>query len=278
MIKKIHKLKIIGTLTLILIALLIGQTFAAYYSISARPWAEDQNIYEILVDDFVVVRYRTIPNGYTAWERTKIILERLNSISTEGDLATGPIVAGKMNGYDVVLVNNKLLLTVTNIDSEANYMSTENLANIWARHFRESLEFLEAPKVSTQSFQQDEVKMLQLINEERAKEGKKPLVMDEELVKLARMKSQDMIENNYFSHTSPTYGSPFDMMKKYGVSYRTAGENLAGNQTVEKAHVALMNSPGHRANIMNDNFTHVGIGIVKGGVYGVMYTQMFIGK
>ncbi|MBY6277600.1 CAP domain-containing protein, partial [Symbiobacterium thermophilum] len=68
------------------------------------------------------------------------------------------------------------------------------------------------------------------------------------------------------------------MMKAYGVSYRTAGENIAGNQSVQAAHTALMNSSGHRANILNASYTHVGIGIVEGGPYGMMFTQMFVGR
>ena len=97
------------------------------------------------------------------------------------------------------------------------------------------------------------------------------------LVDISRKKSKDMIDKNYFGHTSPTYGSPFDALKNNGVSYRYAGENLAGAPTVERAHSGLMNSPGHRANILNPNFTHVGIGIVDGGPYGNLYTQTFIG-
>ncbi|MFZ5945319.1 MAG: stalk domain-containing protein [Bacillota bacterium] len=121
-----------------------------------------------------------------------------------------------------------------------------------------------------------EVQMLELVNEEREKAGLEPLVMEARLVDLARLKSLDMIEKNYFNHTSPTYGDPFAMMEKYGVEYWLAGENLAGNSSVAGAHEALMNSPGHRANILKPDFTHVGIGIVKGGPYGIMFTQMFI--
>ncbi|MFO7273659.1 MAG: CAP domain-containing protein [Bacillota bacterium] len=123
-----------------------------------------------------------------------------------------------------------------------------------------------------------EQQMLNLINQERAKAGLQPLKADAQLTQLARMKSQDMINKGYFSHNSPTYGSPFDMMKAYGVTYRTAGENIAGNQSVQAAHTALMNSSGHRANILNPNYTHVGIGIVEGGPYGMMFTQMFVGR
>jgi uncharacterized YkwD family protein len=123
---------------------------------------------------------------------------------------------------------------------------------------------------------QDEQKMINLVNQERQRNGLKPLEVDYQLVQLARMKSQDMVDKNYFSHQSPTYGSPFDMMKNAGVRYRWAGENIAGAGSVDRAHTSLMNSPGHRANILNTNFTH--IGIVYGGPYGMMFTQMFIGK
>jgi uncharacterized YkwD family protein len=123
----------------------------------------------------------------------------------------------------------------------------------------------------------DENKMLELVNAERRKAGLKPLENDMRLVDLSRKKSKDMIDNNYFSHTSPTYGTPFDALKNNGITYRYAGENLAGAPTVERAHTGLMNSPGHRANILSPNFTHIGIGIVDGGPYGKMYTQTFIG-
>lgn len=123
-----------------------------------------------------------------------------------------------------------------------------------------------------------EQQMLNLVNQERTSRGLAALKADLELTRLARLKSQDMINLNYFAHQSPTYGSPFDMMRAAGISYRTAGENLAGASSVERAHNALMNSPGHRANILNSSFTHVGIGAVSGGPYGMMFTQMFVGR
>jgi len=123
----------------------------------------------------------------------------------------------------------------------------------------------------------EEQEMLNLVNQERTKAGLKPLTVDMRLVKLARMKSQDMIAKKYFGHQSPTYGSPFDMMKREGITYKTAGENLAGASAVKRAHDLLMQSEGHRRNILNPSFTHIGIGIVKGGPYGMMFTQMFIG-
>jgi len=123
-----------------------------------------------------------------------------------------------------------------------------------------------------------EQKMVTLVNQERTKAGLQTLKVDNTLVELARKKSQDMIDKNYFGHTSPTYGSPFEMMKNAGVSYYTAGENLAGAGSVESAHASLMASSGHRANILNARYNHFGVGIAVGGPYGNMFTQLFIGK
>ncbi|HBG23304.1 MAG TPA: hypothetical protein DDW83_08660 [Peptococcaceae bacterium] len=133
------------------------------------------------------------------------------------------------------------------------------------------------PEPAPSSMSQYEQQMVNLVNQERQQAGLKPLTVDSRLVNLARLKSQDMINKNYFNHQSPTYGSPFDMMKNAGVTYRWAGENIAGAGGVDRAHNGLMNSEGHRANILNSNFTHIGIGIVPGGPYGMMFTQMFIG-
>jgi len=121
-----------------------------------------------------------------------------------------------------------------------------------------------------------EQQVVELTNQERAKNGLPALKLDVELSKVARDKSKDMQTKNYFSHTSPTYGSPFDMMKAYGISYKSAGENIAmGQRSPEEVVQAWMNSQGHRENIMNPNFTHIGVGHVATGNY---WTQMFIGK
>ncbi len=123
-----------------------------------------------------------------------------------------------------------------------------------------------------------EQRMLELVNSERTKNGLSALKVDLEVTRVARIKSQDMVDNNYFSHYSPTYGSPFDMMKSFGINYLHAGENIAANSSVEKAHTALMNSSGHRKNILSPDFTHIGIGIKTSDKYGLMFTQMFISK
>jgi uncharacterized YkwD family protein/spore coat assembly protein SafA len=121
-----------------------------------------------------------------------------------------------------------------------------------------------------------EQQVLTIVNQERAKAGLKPLQMDWELQRVARTKSCDMAQKGYFSHQSPTYGSPFDMMKQFGISYRTAGENIAqGQRTPSEVMNAWMNSSGHRANILKGDFTHIGVGYCQQGNH---WTQMFIGK
>lgn len=121
-------------------------------------------------------------------------------------------------------------------------------------------------------FEQDVVR---LVNQHRVKNGLKPLSANWELSRVARYKSQDMVDNRYFSHTSPTYGTPFQMIRAFGLSYRTAGENIAYGQKTPRAVVdAWMNSGGHRANILNESYTQIGVGYVSKGHY---WTQMFIG-
>ena len=118
-----------------------------------------------------------------------------------------------------------------------------------------------------------------LVNQERSKYGLKPLKLNWELSRVARYKSQDMIDKNYFSHTSPTYGSPFTMMKNFGISYRAAGENIAaGQKTPQEVMNAWMNSEGHRKNILSSQYTEIGVGYAKGGTNGHYWTQMFISK
>ena len=132
-----------------------------------------------------------------------------------------------------------------------------------------------APQVGLNADQQ---LMLDLINQERFKVGVAPLKIDAQLQKMAQVKSDEMVAKSYFSHTSPTYGSPFEMMKKFGITYSTAGVNIAGNSSVEGAHKALMNSPGHKENILKSSFNYVGIGITPSPTYGKVFCQAFIGR
>jgi len=136
---------------------------------------------------------------------------------------------------------------------------------------------LQIPNISqTKGIEQQ---VVDLVNKERAKQGIAPCKLNWELSRVARTKSQDMVNKNYFSHQSPTYGSPFQMMKQFGIQFRTAGENIAsGQQTPAAVMQSWMNSQGHRENIMNPSFDEIGVGYVKGGQYGHMWTQQFIGN
>jgi uncharacterized YkwD family protein len=118
-----------------------------------------------------------------------------------------------------------------------------------------------------------ESQVVDLVNEERGKAGLKFLNMRDDLNKVAETKSQDMVNKGYFSHQSPTYGSPFDMLKQFGISYRTAGENIAqGQRTPGEVVGAWMKSPGHRQNILNPQFDSIGVGEVN-----KTWTQVFTG-
>lgn len=121
--------------------------------------------------------------------------------------------------------------------------------------------------------------VLKLVNEERAKQGLKSLTLSSNLTSIANTKAKDMAVNNYFDHTSPTYGTPFQTLQHFGVSYRSAGENIAaGQKSAQEVMNAWMNSSGHRANILNSSYTELGVGYYAGGSYGTEWVQLFIGK
>ncbi|WP_095889646.1 CAP domain-containing protein [Clostridioides difficile] len=131
---------------------------------------------------------------------------------------------------------------------------------------------------TSESFSAYQKEVVDLVNIERAKAGLNPLTLDSSISNVATKKSQDMIDNNYFSHNSPTYGSPFDMLKKFGLSYKTAGENIAmGQKTPKEVVNAWMNSEGHRKNIMNPNFSKIGVGVAQKSGGSIYWTQIFVG-
>ena len=258
--------------------------------VQIRPNEKDQEVYEFLFNEQVVMRYRTMSQGLSASERALVLWERVNNFGQA--LSQGEIKVAVWQGNYVILLDEQLLLTVTAADYLANNSTAEGLANVWATNFKKarqikpSVEIVpeiphkepllrdeEIPEVADS----EEIKMWELVNAERAKAGVPPVEFDEGLAEVACLKSADLITHNYFSHHSPTYGDPFVMLKSFGITYNYAGENLAGSPTVEIAHQNLMASPGHRKNILNPNFTHLGIGIVKGGPYGQMFTQLFTG-
>jgi uncharacterized YkwD family protein len=133
---------------------------------------------------------------------------------------------------------------------------------------------LTIPTVTTTA-QEDEV--IRLVNVERAKAGLQRLTSNWQLCRVARYKSADMANKGYFDHTSPTYGTPFQMMENFGLRFSSAGENIAyGQRTPAEVMNAWMNSPGHRANIMSGSYTQIGVGLAKNRNGVCYWTQQFI--
>lgn len=120
--------------------------------------------------------------------------------------------------------------------------------------------------------------VLTLINKVRNENGLPSLQVDNLLNSTAQTKANDMVTNNYFSHTSPTYGSPFEMMQNAGITYKTAGENIAGNSSVENAVKSWLASEEHKTNILSNAYNYIGIGVEPSDTYGYVIVVMFIGK
>jgi len=135
-------------------------------------------------------------------------------------------------------------------------------------------QIINIPQPGTQENTLEE-QVVELVNRERTSRGLSPLTLNPELARVARIKSEDMYRNNYFSHQSPVYGSPFDMLRSFGIRYTAAAENIArGQTTAESVMNSWMNSPGHRENILNSNLTQTGVGYFNEGT--PYWTQLFI--
>lgn len=129
---------------------------------------------------------------------------------------------------------------------------------------------------TTISVTAQEQKILNLLNQDRAKNGLPALTLDAELSRIARIKSCDMNDNGYFAHESPTWGNAAAMLKAFGYPYNGVGENIAHHATVEKAEAAFMSSSGHRSNILGSQWTRVGIGVCVDKNGFVYVTQLFV--
>ncbi len=124
----------------------------------------------------------------------------------------------------------------------------------------------------------DESELLSLINDERTKNNLPNLQVDKDLQNVARLKAKDLAENSYFSHISPTYGTPFEMLKNNNITYKTASENIAGNSSIKSALESWMNSESHKSNILSNNYNYTGIAVVDSIAYGKIIVQFFIGR
>ena len=133
-------------------------------------------------------------------------------------------------------------------------------------------------EVSNSSLSSDEQDLLNLINDERKKNNLNEFKIDEELQNVAKLKAEDLVKNNYFSHNSPTYGSPYEMLKEYNISYKTGSENIAGNKDINSAFESFMNSETHKNNILSHEYHYTGIAVVDSIAYGKIIVEFFIGR
>lgn len=126
------------------------------------------------------------------------------------------------------------------------------------------------------SVSQTEQTLYRLLSEDRARYGLSELILDEELCCIARIKSQDMVDNGYFAHQSPTYGNIRSMLSSFGISFRSAGENIARSRSVYHSNAAFLSSNGHRRNMLSTAYTHVGVGVVTNENGFVTVTEIFV--
>lgn len=216
-----------------------------------------------------------IPSQEKPVEINKEMMVSVHKTNVRNGEGTSYAIAGVLNqndkimvvrqmpsGWSEVIYKNKTAYVLTN-----DLKEVENIPNTPPSETQVS---------NLETFKQD---VLNLVNAERAKEGLGALVIDSNLSNVAQLKSRDMIDKDYFDHNSPTYGTPFDMMRSFGITYRVAGENIAmGHSTPEEVVEGWMNSAGHRKNIMNPRFTHLGMGIDRAQSGRIYWTQMFTGQ
>ena len=229
-----------------------------------------------------------------------VILGELMSISTLGmmqstkpDFENGQVTVDRLNmrtgpstdyGVIDILKNGDYIQIYAKLDDWYIVQTNENIVGcVNSKYIKKAQEAIDSgageyTEEITSSLTEDEKEILELINTERTNNGLNPLQIDDDLQNIVRIKAQDMIDNDYFAHESPTYGSPFEMMKSNGITYKTAGENIAGNSDNKKAVEAWMNSESHRNNILNNSYNYTGVAVVSSSKYGKIFVQMFIGK
>jgi len=215
--------------------------------------------------------------------------------SVAAEFARGEVIATKLNvrsgpnlTYNVVDILNQgeYIKVYAKIEDWYLIQTEENIFGcVNSKYIKNAQDEIatDAPAQSenegtTSALTEDEKEVFALINEQRKANGLAELQIDDELQNVARLKAQDMVDNDYFAHQSPTYGSPFDMMKNNQIVYKTAGENIAGNSDNKKAVEAWLNSESHKDNILNNSYNYTGVAVVSSSKYGKIFVQMFIGK
>lgn len=250
------------------------------------------------IDNYYIVQLENNEVGIISKDYAKVTGEQTNNLvytdyspfyaTIKGDntiVRGGPStsfsVYGKLNAGDKVYV-------IGAIDNFLLVITSDNLVGMiredLVEHYTENLvtdENNEQNNEQTNSNEDSKATasyILEKINEQRIANGLPALTLDSLLTATAQTKAKDMVENNYFSHTSPTYGSPFEMMQNAGITYISAGENIAGNSNIDDAISSFLNSEEHSKNILSNSYNYIGIGIEKSNTYGYVIVLMFIGK
>lgn len=196
-----------------------------------------------------------------------------------GGPSTSFKVYGKLNAGDKVYVigaidNFLLIITQDNLVG----MVRNDLIEYYSENIKENIVDNTQENITSDNSKANIEYILEKINIARTENGLPALTLDSLLTATAQTKAKDMVENNYFSHTSPTYGSPFEMMQNAGITYIAAGENIAGNNDIDDAINSFLNSEEHSKNILSNSYNYIGIGIEKSNTYGYVIVLMFIGK
>lgn len=250
------------------------------------------------IDNYYIVQLENNEVGIISKDYAKVTGEQTNNLvytdyspfyaTIKGDntiVRGGPStsfsVYGKLNAGDKVYV-------IGAIDNFLLVITSDNLVGMiredLVEHYTENLVTDENNQQNNEQTNSNEDSkatasyILEKINEQRIANGLPALTLDSLLTATAQTKAKDMVENNYFSHTSPTYGSPFEMMQNAGVTYISSGENIAGNSNIDDAISSFLNSEEHSKNILSNSYNYIGIGIEKSNTYGYVIVLMFIGK
>lgn len=250
------------------------------------------------IDNYYIVQLENNEVGIISKDYAKVTGEQTNNLvytdyspfyaTIKGDntiVRGGPStsfsVYGKLNAGDKVYV-------IGAIDNFLLVITSDNLVGMiredLVEHYTENIvqeEINESNNETSESNDDSKATasyILEKINAERIANGLPALSLDSLLTATAQTKAKDMVENIYFSHTSPTYGSPFEMMQNAGVTYISAGENIAGNSNIDDAISSFLNSEEHSKNILSNSYNYIGIGIEKSNTYGYVIVLMFIGK
>ena len=250
------------------------------------------------IDNYYIVQLENNEVGIISKDYAKVTGEQTNNLvytdyspfyaTIKGDntiVRGGPStsfsVYGKLNAGDKVYV-------IGAIDNFLLVITSDNLVGMiredLVEHYTENIVTDENNQQNNEQTNSNEDSkatasyILEKINEQRIANGLPALTLDSLLTATAQTKAKDMVENNYFSHTSPTYGLPFEMMQNAGVTYISAGENIAGNSSIDDAITSFLSSEEHSKNILSNSYNYIGIGIEKSNTYGYVIVLMFIGK